>query len=75
MNELYVFIPSALVAAGMGGWALKGWHAARNTKAALLKNVDEAVSALEALEKKNTSAQQAADDATLLALKNRLHSL
>jgi hypothetical protein len=76
VNELmYVFAPSALIAAGMGGWALKGFWDGRQTKAALLKKAEEAISALEEISKKTSNAQAAADAATLEDLQKRFASL
>jgi len=76
MNPIYaVFAVPAGVAILLGGWSLRGWYDGRQSKANLLKTADEAISALENAYKKDTTAQQAADDATLLALKNRLHAL
>jgi hypothetical protein len=76
MNELmYVFAPSALIAAGMGGWALKGFWDGRQTKAALLKKAEEAISALEEISKKTSNAQAAADAATLEDLQKRFSAL
>jgi hypothetical protein len=76
MNELmYVFAPSALIAAGMGGWMLKGIWDGRQTKAALLKKAEEVIGQLEDLSKKNSNAQAAADDATLKDLQTRFKAL
>jgi hypothetical protein len=76
MNEImYVFAPSALIAAGMGGWAAKGYWDGRQTKAALLKKAEKVIGALEDLSKKNSNAQAAADAATLVDLQNRFRAL
>ena len=75
MNEMYVFAPSALIAAGMGGWALKGWYSGRKTKAALLAKIDEDMKALEDLMRQNSNAQAAADAATLAGLQERFKAL
>lgn len=75
MNELYVFAPSLAVGAGMAGWVLKGYWDNRKTKAALLKRVEEAISDLEELNKKNSNAQAAADAATLTGLQERFRAL
>jgi hypothetical protein len=76
VNELMmVFAPSALIAAGMGGWALKGYWDGRQTKAALLKKAEQVISALEDMSKRNSNAQAAADAATLTDLQNRFRAL
>ncbi len=75
MNEMYVFAPSALIAAGMAGWVLKGFWDGRQSKAALLKKAEQVISALEDLNKKNTNAQAAADAATLNGLQERFRAL
>jgi hypothetical protein len=76
MNELMmVFAPSALIAAGMGGWAAKSWWDGRQTKAQLLKKAEEVIGKLEDLSKKNSNAQAAADDATLKDLQTRFKAL
>lgn len=75
MNEMYVFAPSALIAAGMAGWVLKGYWDGRQTKAALLKKAEEVISQLEELAKKNSNAQAAADAATLQGLQDRFKAL
>jgi hypothetical protein len=75
MNELYVFAVPAAAAVALGGWSVRGWYDSRQTKAVLLKRVEEAIDALEALEKKNTTAQAAADAATLDGLQKRLSAL
>jgi hypothetical protein len=76
MNELmYVFAPSALIAAGMGGWGLKGYMDGRKTKAALLKRAAEAISALEEISRQTSNAQAAADAANLEELQKRVSAL
>ena len=72
---MYIFAPSALIAAGMGGWALKGFWDGRQSKAQLLKKAEEVIGQLEDLSKKNSNAQAAADDATLKDLQSRFKAL
>ena len=76
MNELvYVFAPSALIAAGMAGWGLKGYMDNRQSKAALLVKAEKVIGQLEDLNKKNSNAQAAADAATLNGLQERFRAL
>jgi hypothetical protein len=70
-----VFSVPALIAYGMGVWALKGWVDNRQTKAALLKKAEQVISALEDMSKRNSNAQAAADAATLTDLQNRFRAL
>jgi hypothetical protein len=76
MNELmYVFAPSALIAAGMGGWGLKGYMDGRKTKEALLKKAAAVVKELEEVFTKTSNAQAAADAANLEELQKRISAL
>ncbi len=76
MTELmYIFAPSALIAAGMAGWGLNSWYSNRQTKAALLKKARDVIEALEDLSKQNSNAQAAADAATLTELQGRFRAL
>jgi hypothetical protein len=78
MNELvyvYIFVPSALIAAGMGGYGFRGWLMKRNSKSALLEKAEQVISALEDMSKRNSNAQAAADAATLTDLQNRFRAL
>lgn len=76
MNELmYVFAPSALIAAGMGGWGLKGWWTKRNSKASVIERLLKDAKDLEDISRQSDVAIEAANEANLAAVLKRLSAV